>query len=172
MRRKSVIRSMAGLNLGLAVVLLVLLSTASIPISMGQATENAYVVFSGASSDDPVNTNDPGLDKDVACTNVAIASGNKTLEVTISNAYPGYSPTIDYNMTNNSASPAKVVGFNYTVEEPLELIIEPFAIGYEIPSGATGEGSLGIQIPQEAEQGVTYKFSVTINFEGSEESPP
>lgn len=175
MKRKSIIRSIAGLNLGLAVLLLALLSTISIPFSMAQAvaTPDVNVIFSDASSNDPTGTLDPGYDKDVAYTEVSIIE-SQTLRVTVTNAYPGYSPMVTFNLTNVSGTLAKVMRVSYKftgLDDAVQVSKLNLKEDGRIPAGGEWTDQLGITVLQSAEENATYEFSVTINFEGSEGSP-
>ncbi|MTV50000.1 hypothetical protein GJ688_13550 [Heliobacillus mobilis] len=76
-----------------------------------QVTTGTYdVLFSSITSDDDGTKTDPGMDKNVAKTEVTPASDNKSFGVTIDNAYPGYNSKVSYTVKNNGSIPIKITG--------------------------------------------------------------
>jgi hypothetical protein len=105
---------------------------------------------------------DPGYDKDVASCNVGLSDDKQTMTVTISNAYPCYSCKIRYDVVNTGTIPVKIKSITVTNPSEVSVTVTGIKVGDQIDCGASEAGDLEIHVEQDAEQGATYTFSVTI----------
>jgi predicted ribosomally synthesized peptide with SipW-like signal peptide len=158
------------------------------------ATGDIDVVFTSAVSNDPGNTGDPGQPegKDVAATEVEIIDGGKALQVTVSNAYPGYVSKVDYCVTNNGSVPVKLQEKTIWISDEDALEVENWGlwcfncrnwvwnctcgcpppppppnlleIGSQIHEGDTFEGSIGHVVTDDAIMNGSYTYKITYDF--------
>lgn len=107
--------------------------------------------------------------KEVAQTTASIQDCGKKLDITITNAYPGYVGTIDFCIKNIGIYPATVNGFTVDKSDPFYAQIAftgDFLDGTPIQHCETKCGQLVIHsIPQSEEaQKKTFTFTINIDF--------
>jgi len=142
----------------------------------GGGTE--YDLWGQASSDDPSANQTAGqpcarYDKDVAKTEAAKID-DYNIQVTVSNAYPSYYPTVFYGMINDGTRAATVesivVDEDFTgagddeanVIEALTVTVGGISVGQTIGVGEEVMGNLAIHVEQVAEQKHVYNIRVRI----------
>ncbi|MEM0021626.1 MAG: hypothetical protein QW039_03450 [Fervidicoccaceae archaeon] len=138
-------------------------------------TGEVKVAFSGwKCSDEGSDPQAQGFDnsegKDVAWCSVASevldSNGNVIkLNVTIGNAYPGYSPVISFNVTNIGTIPVKlysssITGLNSTALNASLSIPQ----STQLHPGDVGQYALSITVLQSADENAQYTFEVTLVF--------
>jgi len=110
---------------------------------------------------------DPGYDKDVGSCSVCLSDEDETMTVTINNAYPCYSCTIDFDLVNVGTIP--VIIESVTIDNPnsneLTVTMTPSPddlLGVQIDPDGSVHVSLYVHVEQPAEQGSSYSFTITI----------
>lgn len=124
--------------------------------------------FTACSSNDPPGTTDPGKDKDVACCSCELAvpeSGSSDFEqviVTIQNAYPCYECAVSVTVHNDGTVPSRIASLGITsppevsvthIDNLLDVVLDP---------DESVDGTFVVHVKQEARQGYTYTFTITI----------
>lgn len=102
---------------------------------------------------------DPGYNKDVASTVVAIVD-SKTATVTITDGYPSYSNYIHFSTDILGTVPVRLQAIN--IDNPNQCItVDAWdGIGEQRHPGERADNTMYIHIEQCAEQGATYTFTV------------
>ncbi|MBA7477366.1 hypothetical protein ES707_12775 [subsurface metagenome] len=126
------------------------------------------VVFTSVSADDNEFTSS-WEHKEVAQTTASIQGDcSKNLDITITNAYPGYEGIIDFCIKNMGIYPATVNGINTVKSSPFyaEIDLTGELEGAVIQLGEIKCGQLVIHsVPQlEEAQNKTFTFTITIDF--------
>lgn len=113
---------------------------------------------------DIVFVGDNEVDVEIADVSALIISDD-LLEVSITNAYPGYIAYIDYNITN-VGDPVSITGLSYSISDSTALSLSNSGItpGTILVSGEIITGSLVVTILSSAYQNSYYTFDVFIDF--------
>jgi hypothetical protein len=120
-------------------------------------------------------------DKNVAYTTVSLSSDKKIVDVTVTDAYPGYFNDLEMEYINCGSIPFKVQNFSIIPDPDYPFTIDPTpdwtnndpdgeiwidwsttGIGYQVHPGQRGTSSFNFIITQAATQGATYKFTIAI----------
>lgn len=163
MRRKwlvtlAVIMSLAVAGIGLA------WWTDTLNVSGTVETGNLNVKFTGAE----VSDNEPaGTDVGVITANVN-NENDKKVDITVTNAYPGYEGTATITITNDGTVPVKVasVGSATGVPSYAEVTTENITVGEQIAPNATKTFNVKVKIigTDETSENQTFTFSIPIDF--------
>lgn len=123
-------------------------------------------IYSSVTSNDPAGTMDPGLDKDVADTEVTVAGDSKSFTCTIDNSYPGYTSTVTYIIENTGTVPITVSAPTITNNNADELSVTDNGTWPQtLDPGATYEASFTQTVTEQAAESSTYTYSATIDYE-------
>jgi predicted ribosomally synthesized peptide with SipW-like signal peptide len=102
---------------------------------------------------------------DVAETKVEISRDGKTLTITIENAYPGYYPGVGFLVKNTGDVPIKFSSISITGDTSvLDIKYGGPVFSEVIEKGKTEWGYIAIKVTDNAVEGATYTFTVTIEF--------
>ena len=102
---------------------------------------------------------DPGYNKDVASTVVAIVD-SKTATVTITDGYPSYSNWIHFTTHIQGTVPVRLQAINIVNPNPCITVDAWDGIGEQRHPGENADNTLFFHVEQCAEQGATYTFTV------------
>jgi hypothetical protein len=125
-------------------------------------TGEVDVAFGKAVSNDPRGETDPGYDKDVATTEVTGAFSDK-LTVSITNAYPCYTSSVEFTVRNKGTIPVKIKSINIDSPEEISADVTTLKVGKEIRKWR--KGVLHIHVNKDAGENENYVFNVTITAE-------
>ncbi|MEM4652934.1 MAG: hypothetical protein QW535_02380 [Candidatus Nezhaarchaeales archaeon] len=101
-------------------------------------------------------------EKDVSCIS-AYVEGD-TMYVTISNAYPCITYTQEFTVTNTGTIPVIVQSITIDGNASAWVTVDGISVGNQIEPEEEVMCSLIVHLDNDAEQGVTYTFTVTISF--------
>lgn len=129
------------------------------------------VIFENPGSNDSDGVNDPGMLYDVGKTKATIIGDDKkTLQVEITNGYPGYNSQVEFSLRNDSTIPVKVKEVVIQKDYDNELLVGFDAVnalvGTEIGVGASLDNIIITnEITENAQQNDDYSYTVTITFQ-------
>lgn len=115
-----------------------------------------------------VSYSDNEIEKEVA-DGIATIIDTQNIQVTITNAYPGYIAYIDFTILNTGQDPILLDDLTIGTYNTDALYVEVIGIiewTFLIP-GETIDAQLIVEVLQDAEMGVNYPFNVDIGFAGS-----
>jgi hypothetical protein len=154
---------LAGIALaGCGVVLADEASYAAGSAGLGCA-QPGLVMFTGASTNDPPGTPDPGKGQDVATCSTQVVGGT-LVRVFIRNGYPGYTCTFGTTVRNTGTLPACLDRLDYVVSPALSLDGREGLAGFVLRPGRSVVHTYSVSLGHEVVPGATYMFSVTAHF--------
>jgi hypothetical protein len=119
-----------------------------------------------------VIANDNEAEIDVAITSAQITPDGNTINVYISNAYPGYEAYVTYTIQNTGKMPAHFISLTITNPNPEALeITTTDHTGTWLSPDQTVHGTTTIRILQEAKQNWQYQFQISIGISFQEKRP-
>ncbi len=148
----------------------------SIGIDVTIHTGRVAVIWDGWSCNDegadpqiPNTSFDNSEGKDVATCSISSLEtnddGTVTLNVTITNAYPGYFANLSLLVKNVGTIPVKLVNSSIQGADSNALMVDLQTPGStQIHPDETGQYYLNIGVLQTAQQSSTYSFTVTLMF--------
>lgn len=148
-------------------VLAILLIVALSAISVGYAywTETLYIngTVQAGELDVAFAANPSATDNEsVANCSASVSSDGNTLEITISNAYPGYECTVDFAVENVGTIPVDLKGVS-TPTAPAELAVTASgATANDLAVNGSANGQIKVKVNESATEGANYTFSATI----------
>ncbi len=101
-------------------------------------------------------------DYDIAGTKITANDGN-SLEISVTNAYPGYCPTVFFGIYHNQAGEGIINGLTVTASDGLTVTKTGIANGTALAPGSTSLGSISIavgDVPQDAVLSVEVKIPI------------
>jgi len=129
------------------------------------------VIFENPISTDPGDTPEWMQLINVGSTEATIArSEKKTLEIEITNGYPGYESQVTFDIKNNSTIPVKVkdVAIQRYYDSELDVDLSEISdlIGKEMAVGETIKNiAISNYVTEDAKQETNYSYAVTITFQ-------
>jgi hypothetical protein len=125
--------------------------------------QQADVIFTAASTDDPPGSIDPGYDKDVAGCEADVTDGD-LMEVVLVNAYPSYTCTFTVTAQNTGMLPVQLGPL--VIEAPPVLTVTALEdqTGLILDGGKTDVENFSVHVEQAASQNATYEFSIRKPF--------
>jgi len=106
---------------------------------------------------------DPGKDKDVGSTTVAIDPGLQSITVTVTNGYPCYEVYVHFTVHNNGSVPVKLQAV--TANAPPEITVEGWnALGEQIDPCENRDNTIHLHVEQSAAENATYTFNVEFYY--------
>lgn len=100
---------------------------------------------------------------DSGAASVYLSDDQKTMYVSLSGAYPGYSVIINYTISNMGTIPIKCK-ISSTAPKPINA---DFSTIDEVlnPHGGSKNGTINISIPKNVKEGTNYGFEINLQFE-------
>jgi hypothetical protein len=117
------------------------------------------VVFSGAVTDDPPQTLDPGYEQDVATCRARV-QGDTSLSLSILNGYPGYTCTLQTALENRGPGAVRFDRLEYEVPPGLKILGPEYAEQLILAPGQDELQDFTVLIEEEAEQDGTLSFHI------------
>jgi len=119
-----------------------------------------------------VETSDNEAEIDVAVTLAEITQGGNTIEICVSNAYPGYEAQVIYIIKNEGEAPAYFNSLTIINPSPEALeITTTDHVGIWLQPDQTIKGTTIIQILKGAEENQQYQIRIIIGISFQEERP-
>ena len=117
------------------------------------------VVFSGAVTDDPPQTLDPGFEEDVAYCRARVQGGS-SLSLSILNGYPGYACRLQIELENRGQGAVRLDRLEYEIPPGLEILGPEYAEPLILAPGQRGQQNFAVMVAEDAEQGETHAFHI------------
>lgn len=122
--------------------------------------------FTAASTNDDNEPADPGKALDVAKTEADVITVGKSIDVDVTNAYPGYTATVSYTITNNSTIPVRITptltdASGGTISS--DLTVTPSVLPASLAAGASHTGTIDISVNSDVtadDQNYSIKYNI------------
>lgn len=131
--------------------------TDTLVINGSVGTGKLNLIFTGAT----VTDNEQG--RDVASTTASIGTDEKTLDIAITNAYPGYQAIVKYTIQNEGTVPVKLKAITPNVPAVL-TVNNTAAAGITLAPGESREYTLTHLVGDSALENQTYTYKVQLDF--------
>lgn len=148
--------ALAGLSVGYAYW------TETLYINGTVATGNLSVAFA-----DPITTSDSdGTDQYGGSCSASVSNvgtENETLNIAVTNAYPGYYCTVNFNVKNDGSIPVDLNGIALgTIDPGLTVQVTNDVDRNNLAVNATEDGALKLTVGSEVAEGANLTMSATI----------